>query len=864
MVNGMAAEGEKVGKYIEKLADSERLFIADSAKHRVVSALISYFTENKTESFLAITPETVTAAELATCLEHCFGKIFVVDTVQKMDSLFEGAGIVNINDCAGIDKNFIAKIIKKNYPYLIIALEDYSGTPILNKEFFADVSLDGSIRRYSDRRLQYALADLMADAEYDFVYMDEVYGLFELKKCKNTGKYSVDTIDPFEYDVMFFNSEVYYTPRIRSYKRLAKIADSAGRVVVYSDCLTAGAGVNLYLAKKLTDNLGLNKLAKKIADILTAQNSDVLQYTLNTALENEGIADYVMSFAGSRFSDVGALAKRISDMFGFMTQRELFLQTVRAYVKMRGTALSEDYWFDNMLDFITDGGRNFARLVYNVLLSDKTEVRAVEAHKAEEIAELMESFGGIAYPLSATDFEVVRVKRLDSFFGYILDKRHGSVPKRDNETVFTSVEQNDCRFNKYLAVFKAISAEKGGRKPFIIVVSREAMDEAVTSIRKLSEKFGYRYMDSVDEIMGDSLSDGAVVAVTDIPHFAATPYDYAVRAIYFADLHPADRFFAGLMDKAKSMRFAPRIILMAMRDDFSGNISEKYINKSCDLSEVTDKSENMSGEYASRVKKLEAVYIATRMAVENSLSEEDVAAAFTNELSGINTQNVFFSPEAKFRLSQMKHIGKCFGMVIGSSVTIEEGGDSVENIDPPPIGKSGFRKVIPVGARSGDSRYVFFGACIKYLRGMCPPPANCADCPKYEKLKVNNPRQFFRGVNNFYSAINEYVEEYRKLVENRSAGRSIHSASADEVFEKSMLETKATINKSERAAKSIIASIKSEEAVAAKEMFRVEYDKIEGIRCAMYDVFIKAFGDFFNVTENMMSADDVGFGSINE
>ena len=840
----------KADGYAERFSSSEKMFIVDPAKHRVISALITYLMKNKTNSFLAVTPDTVTARELAARLKKCLKDIYVVDSTAKLDELYKAVALAGIDEHDDDSRKIGVRIMKKSFPNLIIALGtgENGEYPFLNKTLFPDKSLGGNIMRYQNISHDYAIQDLLADAEYDFVYLDEIYRLFAFTKCTNAGKFSVDSIDPFKYDIMYFNHDAYYIPRVKSYKRLEKLADSAGRLLVYTDSLTAGNAINLYAAKKLTDNPGLIKLSHTINDYITEQNAEILNYQIITLsdLENAG---RIMDISGSRFNDVEELKNRIDNVFRSMTKREIFLRFVRVYAKMRGVALTDSKWFDNMIEFIADSDRDdFARCVYNMLFSDETETRVAEAVSAENMTELVNEFGGIAYRLSPVDFDVVRSRRLDSSFEYVLEKRYGSVTKRDNDTVFTSVGvgQSNCRYNKYLAAFRTICSKEEYGKSFMIVVSRDALQEAKDSVKDIAEKFGYRYLDNASELLGDSLADEAVVFVTDIQHFAATPYDYGVLTVYFADEHPAVRFFTGLMDKAKRMRFSPKIILAATRDDFSAIIVEKYINKQCDFNSLTDKNENLNGAYSLSVRKLEAAYVAARKLVEGTTTCGDSAANFKKYLDDLNDQNVF-SGEAAFRLSEFEKVGKCFGKVYANSITFEDGGDSIDDVDLPKVEKPRIKKNMPHGVKSGSSRYVFFDTCIKYVRGMCPPPANCADCSNYEKLKFNDAQCFFRSITKeFYPTIKEYAKKYREYAENVAAGMDIHSESSEKSFEKTIIETDTVINKSEREINSIITTMKNKRASAASQMFHVEYDKVEKIKSMLYDVFNTVFGDLFD------------------
>lgn len=863
MATDAVKEPQTARDYAKRLIVEKRLFIYDPAKYRVVSALNMAFSEAPQHTFLAVTPDPMTAIELAICLKPALGEIYVVNSEKQFVNLLEFAKKAGLS--ADKDKDSVAKILKKIYPKVIISLSDLSGQAIFNGILFDDTSLNGIFSEYKNAQGKYAVSDLLADAEYDFVYFDEIYELFAFNKCKESGDTSVGKLNPIDYDVLHFNDDVFYTPLIKSYNRLKRLSDSAEMLLVYTGCLTEGKSVNLYAAKQLLVKNRTYELKVKTREYLTRENTDNLRYELKTALAKEGTIDQIMGYSGARFGDIDVLSDRVSEMIGFLSQQEVFLRFVKVYSDRcgsLGSVLSDRHWFDTMLDFIMDSDMNFAGCVYNMLFGDESEIEIANARTEDNIISVIESFGGIASRLTMPEFNLLSVKRLNSVFEYIWEKRHGSIITDSKGLQFTSVGINGILQNKYLSVFKALSANKNNKKSLLIVTSEDA-NVAKAAIQNLADKFGYAFVNDCSEFVDVSAVEKPIVAVIDILHFINTPFDYNAGAVVFAEIIPADRAFVGMMRKAANMSANPEILLCATNDNFSACLVKKYICDNYNITKICDDNDNINGVYCQQIKKLEKAYVLLREVMENTLLGDNyMSEMFKHIFNGINTQNAYFASDADFRLKKMKEVSRVFYGIIQNSITFVSGGDTITNVAPLPVTKMKFLRKSNLTREYRQSNYVFFGACIKFLRGMCAYSFNCADCPNYEKLRINDANDFIKNVKAFFKIMKEYTGDYRQFVESQAAERNIYSASGDIDLERHLGDIDQAVSAGEYSVRKILSEMKSKDKKIKKIMLHIEYEQIEKIRNAVYQVYIKVFGDYFDVIDDLMNAKNIGCQSI--
>lgn len=108
----------------------------------------------------------------------------------------------------------------------------------------------------------------------------------------------------------------------------------------------------------------------------------------------------------------------------------------------------------------------------------------------------------------------------------------------------------------------------------------------------------------------------------------------------------------------------------------------------------------------------------------------------------------------------------------------------------------------------------------------------------------------------------EYTGDYRQFVESQAAERNIYSASGDIDLERHLGDIDQAVSAGEYSVRKILSEMKSKDKKIKKIMLHIEYEQIEKIRNAVYQVYIKVFGDYFDVIDDLMNAKNIGCQSI--
>ena len=766
----------KYGQTVVKRFDDNggKLFLVDDSKIFLSAALAMLVKERAGKSVLVITRDSLTAHEYGQVLNEATGRKFTV--IDSMDAFYSAIECKKSTKSAEFFEK--AKDFTLRHPDLIVSELGTDGKILLHGALCPNISAAGCFNYDSEEVCaDLTVSDVVAEARYDFVAVDDVYGLIKLADKRDPSLKSVK-IDPLHYEKVLFGGVDYYAESSHSYKKLHKLVGSGSKAVILSDAVFYDNLVNVYAALNLIASDYYT--AKDFVKERTADFEDVCNEIYDSILdfksENSIVsASYSEAKASNQIvpNTVRAMDEFLGIGFDFMSKEEVAIYALHNYaVKYQPNCMSANRLLEELCRTELNMGKCLALIFFADELKGELENNNIDLYGkwTERDFQLMydvfNKHGGL-YLTYPTDFAVgeIRLFSEGSTYEAMCNALCDTLPREDDLTFLDS--RNAAEY-KCLAV-KCLIENYNGITPVTIVVHDQLA--ATQSAAKL--------------VFGDELNDEHKVTVIDYNELFRVANCPDVKTFVFFELPTDITVFGKALNKVYTMD-ANTMILNGFAD-----VTSKFYaiwSKVSQLSAVTlHLSEIIADDGYTIVKVrdiLQDVYdfscglskLVDGEAVDVT-ALKDKATTLQRTCPSVDIGS---PTSVQMDLEYFEKIAEHVNGIFANSMTVGAQGEQIATGDFDVWANKRKNKIAAYWHGIDWFPIIMFNACSKMMMRSCDTVRNsCNGCEHYRALVKNDFSTFKKSVKKFFDETSNYVEHTRERRSQIEA--TIRSADADKI-----------------------------------------------------------------------------------
>lgn len=856
---------EKIKKRF--LQNGEKVFFVDGSKSRALACVNTVLSDYKSSSFLCLAKSANSALQIKRAL---FGKedVCIISKPSDVDSLLISAGV-------GSNFTVDAQKIKEKSRYMIVVLEDSERNPVLHKELGV---VSGKSGEYNDGdNARYCFSDLLADAQYQFVLVDEVYEMFRFSVV---AKNEISNYPPQKYDRIDLMGQAYFTSTAYSYRRVSKIVDSAKQAVLISDILFDRDVVSVYAGINLINGFSYNKARNFIKSRSSNYNEeiDLVCGSLSYCCSDDSLLSLCLQYTkGKRQripSDLDSLSDYLTGNLDYLTHEETFLRTVYGQaVNKYNLEINSNSVVINSLEQDESLVRAVCDTFFNDEIKGDIESNISNSHTTKMNSQELDDFLKVINKyVEYCDFsdigdrcEVVRIFHDESAFEHFMRAHH---PEMDDfKNAFSVSYRGNSMLFKSLAT--ELLLEQGRIKTPLVVLTEEDLNEVVSDLSQCLKREVKPFSFDMEEFSNDD------VIVMDHKSLDCIGTYYNVGSVVFFDILADVNFFDTCIKKMLDMNDNTNAVVIASYNNLSGMLADTWqkiaLDKEYKVLPIRNTEIYIKGEtphdYKESIKELNGLFESFRLLVEGEFTGniKDLAERFSAGIANF-TLNVSTMSNVVSDFEYMKKISKYVDDIFGNSISVKDGGreafreirkeaqpskkrkkkkqKQIKNTKPGKI-----RKIADFGVID-QGKHVLFNLCAKQLHETCNYiEKDCCDCEYCNKFYQNDFELFSQSTIKFFEETDKVFE--RMKMDKRTVGGIISGASqeyGDAIIKEIIKRKQETID---------VLSELCDERETFTGVYYADFYEVEKIRENVKEIYAKVFDKYYlqlqGMYENMTS-----------
>ena len=825
-------------RYCEKLKSrfsqsGNKLFFVDGSKNRAFANVKSLLKNSSATSSLIIVRNEKTAYQVKRAL-FTGEEVTIITTSKEFMSLY-------------YESSRTASKFKDSNKNVIIVLRDTEKRPVLHAKIDVIKGKEGEFN-YGENA-PYCVSDFLADARYPMVVIDETYEIFRFSIVASD---KFEDYSPQKYDRIDLMGQSYFTPLDFSYKKVAKIVDSADNVILTSDILIDRDVISIYAGLSLINGFSLNEartFCKKHSYNYNEEIDSVIS-SISYCCSDETLLSLCLNKTRNNpqkiptnLDDLGAY---LSGNLDYVTHEETFLRMVYGQAKKKynlsvssNEIIVRSFEEDNALaDAVCD-------VFFSDTLKGEIESNLSTSHitemTAQDIDELLKIINKY---VEFCDFEpigdnckVVRIYHEESGFEDImrrLNNQHDSAI-----SAYSATYKGDDLVFKCIATKKLID-DQCVKLP-LFIISEDAPNNVSEQLNRILERKVDVFALENEKLEKDDL------VVMKYSMFEAIGNYYDVGSVIFFDVLADVNFFDTCIKKAIDMTKDTNVVVLASYDNLSGALADtwqdvvfkdEYKILPMRNTEVYIKGEKPH-DYKDVIKDIDATYENVKNLVEGAYSGsvEELAQKYANVVASY-TLGVSTLVNTVTDFEYIKQIAGVYTTIFANSVTICSSGREVFNE----------KRIMTDGKKSkGRAKYetlqeekrMVFNICARFLHGTCQNKhKDCVDCENGGKYQINDYKTFSDSVKSFFAQTYQIMQ---KTENERRAHGGIIGGGAQSQLSVSLSE----ITDAQMQANEILCEI-DKIGEKGKSVFYVSYDKVKTLRDLVQGIYLKVFEKYYN------------------
>ena len=742
-----------------------KLFFTDGFKNRAFFAVREIFRAENPESVLCVVKTPETACQVNAALFASGREAQIICSAEDFKRLYHDIS-TDMQRAAELAPGF-----RNTYPRVIVTLLDEKGAPVLHEKLFRTVGKAGQYPNGTNR--DYTVSDALADAGYAMLVIDGVYDMFAFVEPDED---NLADITPGKHERVDLMNKVYYTDIAHSYQRLLRLADSADKAIVISDCITDKDIVSFYAGASLVSSAFSYKAAKKLAKARSTSYDEELDRMLDAiaySKTDETIQSLCLQRAKGRPQavpgDLERLGKYSNGNLNFMTREDAFLRAFAVLAK-GNSGMSNEQLLDQLEDDFTLA-RTVCDMFFDDVLKGDIESRIETSHiakmSAEDFATFLEVFKKYGAYCGSGELgdkcKVYRIYHEDSGFEDLVRRNSEGFDRAEN-ALCASYMGDDASY-KSIAVKEL--TERGALKLPILLVTNSDTSEVVRSLSKITKipvgVFDYNLR----------LLNSSSITVVDYDGYGAIANDVGAGSVVFFDVLSDMSLFDTYVKKALTLSDVADAAVLASYDNIAGAFidawQESWITNNSAFISVKNSEVYIRGEkpldYNHVISELDEVYKLYKALIDGKerVKPKKISERFSNAVSSFTLGMVAHSREMEEDFEYFEKIAPYYAGSFTNSVSVGNQGMEVFAQKRTELAKGKRKKVIEYLPVEEEKR-VAFNICAKQFHGSCDCKSHdCSRCP-IVKNTVNNIEIFSDSVKGYFK---ETVRIMTKLADER-------------------------------------------------------------------------------------------------
>ena len=841
-----------------------RLFFVDGFKNRAFSSVKSLLADAKPSTMACVVENAKTANQVKTALFD--GAATVISSLEEFKSLFHAVNADTKKASQFADK------FKQTYPNIIRVLKDAANNPVLNAEL---TLADGKRGEYIEgNNAIYAISDLIADAEYSAVVVDNVYSMVAFEEAERDAIYSKK---PQKYERVDLMGRSYFTDVAHSYKRLQRLVDSADKAIVISNAIVDKEVISFYAGASLISSDFSYKKAKKAAKSgSSAYNEEVDRIfdSISYIQSDETIQSLCLQRAKGRPQSVPGDLERLgayaTGNIKFMTKEEIFLRAL-AILNGGKTGASNA----SAITRLDDDDKTLANTICDIFFNDtvkgdiesKVEHSHIAKMNAEDFNVFLEVFNKHAVYCGTGTLNsrcsIYRIYHDDSGFEDLI-RRSSEAFDRNENALSASHMGNDVAY-KCIAT-KNLLIDGNVKKPLLVV----SMSDPKGVCAELS-----KILDGNVSVLGEGAKSLASdeVAVVDYTGFESIANDLNVASVVFfdaiADMNLLDTYVKKAVNLAQNVNSA----LLITYDDISGAIvdiwQEYWMDEEKSLLSIRNSEVYIKGErpvdYNRVVADINDIYKSYKQLIDgtDTVNTKELAAKFTQAMTDFTLGRATYAEDVKEDFMYFGKVAKYYSGIFANSVSVGTKGREMFAEKAVLVGKKKKKKIEYQTVAENNS--VAFNVCSKQLHDTCDfKNMDCFTCPLYNKIIANSSEIFIDSVKGYFK---ESVKTMTKIQTDRITRRMRTVIGGESDTANGYNVTLDTISTASADADAAVKNILKSNPVADNPFF-CDYNHVfdikEAVQSIHYNIFKKYYTQLTEVFERSTDEMKKSFDAIGQ
>ena len=826
-------------------AKSGKLFLVDDSKILQVAALGRLIKESDAKSVLAVVRDVVTAQEYAKALQEATTKQFTV--VDSKESFRKALGVSSDASCDELLKK--AKSLASSHPYLVVCQTGVDGA-VLFGNLCVNKTNSGSYS-YEGREIfaHLTVSDVVSEARYDFVAVDDVYSFIKLKERKYF-TFKDDKIDPLIYERVDFAGAEYYAESSQSYKKLQRLVGSGSKAVILSDSVFYDDMVNLYAALNLLSDDSYYKAKDFVTSRATYYDDvceEVFNDVINSSMENTVInACYSEASASNQIAPhtIRHMDEFIKSNIDLMSKEEIVILALYHYAAKYQPNCNS---VDNLMDELRRTDQNMGKSLGLIFFSDKLK-GVLENNDVNKFGkwsmsdfkfmfEVFNEYGGL-YLKYETDLAHDKVRIFGEGSAYqSISSSYYKVQSVDSD--FAYLDDSNVDTYKCLAIKQMIAESRSTVNAPVIVVTFLGSDKLLRAAKGV---FGSVTANVSD--LGENRSQVAVINYGELFRIASAPN---ARSVVFFDLPLDITTFTKAINKVGS--FGANATVLTGYGDASAQIYEIWKNVS-ERHAITLRVGEVVAEDGDTIVKVKDI-LQDVCDLSNGLNKlidgnngdlqavKDKAVALSRSFP---TASLGAAAGVERDMDYFAQISESISGIFGNSMTAGANGESVKTGDF--VERRVKRGVKLEWISQFGTPITLFNACSKMIMRSCDLQSHdCNGCDKYLRFRKNDFEVFSKSVTDFFETSLKFIDESKTRKRAETAIQSADSGNGNDLE-----KLQASLKSGQAVANIQLRKIKN---ISSRTLFSVDYASICEIRRAVTDAFSNVLSKYLELIDEV-------------
>ncbi len=825
-----------------------RLLLAETSKLLALTAAQQVYKKSGARSLLYIVSDVDTARETAQILSRTIGAVRVIEDIGEAGEAVAEVDVTNVETARARSEKF--RVVN---PKLIVPFAGKDGSPLFNGKLFDNTTASGKYVKAPTAVASYCLSDFLADCEYEFVVIDGIYDMFDLREAPRGGRSHTVKFSPHEYEDVCLKGRRYFADTAHSYKRLCAVTSGAKGVIAVADTVVADNIAEFYLALSVV-NARFNAKKERSSYVPEGDDYDEECADIASALTEEFVGISVASACLRRarnaiqnvLPSAESVIEYVNARFDYMSEEESLLRFVSA-------CKAVCHGSRTMSEFLDEAGEDEIAAVITEMffandlkatLENNLHSLSVRELTEGEIALLAKTFlanGIYRQTKDDIDCNVLRFYRDDSYFERYL-----------RGLGLLGGEQNGCSVygEKSIAHYKCDviadmmrrDGKKSKNKYPLIVVAERGKDEIKAILTKMAGE------ERVTCDLGAFEAEANDVLVSDYASLRKTARNLHSNTVIYAETPTNPMDFACVAGKL-SLGCDGESTVFISYETVNGVIADVWDREldifgggalpPIDASEIKLANEKTC-PYGDVTEAVNAFYI-TAIRLISGYGDKEACADFVknyNKTVRELTSNVTYpAKEEALDAAFLCKAGADLRQIYYNSFAV--GGEGERVVYTTERGVTEF------------GRGILFDVCARELRRTCDlRRKDCNGCADYDRLMRNHGDEFTAGIDSFVTTAKSAIAEREERMNQVDVEVTIRSTNMSDGNDRKLLasEVAAASDKVEE-----LLGKYADYACDACGKYYVPYDIIEGLRKVVTGLYAKIADKYFAVARDVIN-----------